>query len=82
MKDFIGEGIEERFQGLSVQLSVDCGVIDIGENRWQNDGSFIINLCVKLFNMSNKYQLIINIFISLFNYIICVSNYVNEKLFL
>lgn len=82
MKDFIGEGIEERFQGLSVQPSVDCGVIDIGENRWQNDGSFIINLCVKLFNMSNKYQLIINIFISLFNYIICVSNYVNEKLFL
>lgn len=55
----------EGFQGLSVQLSVDCGVIDIGENRWQNDGSFIINLCVKLFNMSNK--LIINIFISLFN---------------
>lgn len=57
----------EGFQGLSVQLSVDCGVIGIGENRWQNDGSFIINLCVKLFNMSNKYQLIINIFISLFN---------------
>lgn len=72
----------EGFQGLSVQLSVDCGVIDIGENRWQNDGSFIINLCVKLFNMSNKYQLIINIFISLFNCIICVSNYVSEKLFL
>ena len=35
----------EGFQGLSVQLSVDCGVIDICENKWQNDGSFIINLC-------------------------------------